>query len=139
MNLPVTNEQEAAAAILFACVMQPHNKISEQEIEQLSRAIVLSAKFRNCNVNELTIAAISLQAKHSVDEVIESCTPAISNDFKETLFAMVSELLLLDGAVNDEKTKVLAKLALHLQMSMERMKMILATYLIRNKWNITVG
>ena len=38
----------------------------------------------------------------------------------------------------DEKTKTFAMLALHLQIPMERMKMILATYLIRNKWNVEV-
>jgi hypothetical protein len=118
--------------------MQNGGGITEQQIEHLSRAVVLCSKFRGSELNELTRKAISLQAGYESKEIIEHCASYISEDFRETLFAMVGEVVLLDGQINDEKTKTFAMLALYLQISMERMKMILATYLIRNKWNVEV-
>jgi len=138
MELQIDNEQEAAVAILFSAAMQQGESISEQQIEHLSRAVVLCSKFRGSELNELTRKAISLQAAHESKEIIETCSAFISEEFRETLFAMVSEVVLLDGQINDEKTKTFAMLALYLNIPMERMKMILATYLIRNKWNVQV-
>ncbi|MGN6402006.1 MAG: hypothetical protein ACTHMD_16220 [Flavisolibacter sp.] len=138
MELPIDNEQEAAIAILFSSAMQHGETISEQQIEHLSRAVVLCSKFRGYELNELTRKAISLQATYQSQEIVEHCAAYISNDFRETLFAMVSEVILLDGQISDEKTKTFAMLALYLDIPMERMKMILATYLIRNKWNVEV-
>jgi len=138
MELPIENEQEAAVTILFSAAMQQSGNISEQQIEHLSRAVVLCSRFRGSNLNEMTKKAISLQSSHEPADVIEYCSTFISEEFRETLFAMVSEVVLLDGQINDKKTKIFALLALHLKITMDRMKMILATYLIRNKWNVEV-
>ena len=138
MELSIENEQEAAVTILFSAAMQQSGNISDQQIEHLSRAVVLCSRLRGSNLNEMTKKAISLQASHEPAEIIEYCSSFIAEEFAETLFAMVSEVVLLDGQINDKKTKIFALLALHLKISMERMKMILATYLIRNKWNVEV-
>ena len=138
MELPIENEQEAAVTILFSAAIQQSGNISEQQIEHLSRAVVLCSRFRGSNLNEMTKKAISLQSSHELADVIEYCSTFISEEFRETLFAMVSEVVLLDGQINDKKTKIFALLALHLKITMDRMKMILATYLIRNKWNVEV-
>jgi hypothetical protein len=138
MELPIDNEQEAAIAILFSSAMQHGGTISEQQIEHLSRAVVLCSKFRGYELNDLTRKAISLQATYNSQEIVEHCANYIPEDFRETLFAMVSEVVLLDGQIDDEKTKTFAMLALYLDIDMDRMKMILATYLIRNKWNVEV-
>ncbi|HEU4633736.1 MAG TPA: hypothetical protein VFS22_07115 [Flavisolibacter sp.] len=138
MEFPVSNEQEAAVAILFSSAMEHGSTISEQQIEHLSRAVVLCSKFRGSDLNELTRKAFTLQAAYESKELLEQCATYISEDFRETLFAMVSEVMLLDGQISDVKTKTFAMLALYLQIPVERMKMILATYLIRNKWNVEV-
>lgn len=138
MEISIDNEQEAAAAILFSCAMQQEGTISEQQIEHLSRTIVLCSRFRGGELNELTRKAISLQTNYSGKEIIENCAAFIEEDFRETLFAMVSEVVLLDGQINDDRSQTFALLALYLNISMDRMKMILATYLIRNKWNVEV-
>jgi len=118
--------------------MEHGSTISEQQIEHLSRAVVLCSKFRGSDLNELTRKAFTLQAAYESKELLEQCATYISEDFRETLFAMVSEVMLLDGQISDVKTKTFAMLALYLQIPVERMKMILATYLIRNKWNVEV-
>ncbi|MES2881240.1 MAG: hypothetical protein V4676_03760 [Bacteroidota bacterium] len=138
MDLIFEKEQDAAAAILFSCTMQNGTAITNQQVEQLSRTIVLCSRWRGEKLNELTKKAMVLQAGYSTKEVIETASKLIQEEFRETLFAMVCEVMLLDGTIDDERTAVVAMLALHLGISTERMKMILATYLIRNKWNVQV-
>jgi hypothetical protein len=138
MSFTIQTEQEAAVTILFTCVMQDQKQLTDQQIEQISRAMVLCTRFRGGDLNELTRNAISLQAKNDSREILEACAPLIDESFRETLFAMVCEVMLLDGQINEDRTRVIALLALNLNITMERMKMMLATYLIRNKWNVQV-
>jgi hypothetical protein len=137
-DIPITNEQEAAVAILFASVMANNKPMNQSQIEQLSRMLVLSSKFRSSSLNDLTIKALSLQASHGSRVLIEHCAPLISEDFKETLFAMCCEIMTTDGRIDDDESEILAMVALYLGMSIENMKMMLTTYLIRNRWNVQI-
>ncbi len=138
MNALVENEQEAAVAILFASVLHNNHTLSQAEIEQLSRIMVLSSRFKEASLNDLTIKALSLQATHGSKVVIEQSAPFVSDDFKETLFAMACEIVTANGRVNDEESEILAMIALYMGLSMEVMKMMLTTYLIRNRWNVQI-
>jgi len=137
-ELPINNEQEAAVAILFASVMANNKAMTQSQIEQLSRMLVLSSKFSTSSLNELTVKALSLQAKHGSRILIEQSAPLISEDFKETLFAMCCEIITADGKVDENESEILAMVALYLGMSIENMKMMLTTYLIRNRWNVQI-
>jgi uncharacterized tellurite resistance protein B-like protein len=137
-NIPITNEQEAAVAILFASVMANNKPMNQSQIEQLSRMLVLSSKFRSSSLNDLTIKALSLQAEHGSRNLIEHCAPIVSEDFKETLFAMCCELMTGDGKIDDNESEILAMVALYLGLSIENMKMMLTTYLVRNRWNVQI-
>jgi uncharacterized tellurite resistance protein B-like protein len=138
MNLPIENEQEAAVAILFASVLYQDRILKESEIEHLSRMLVLSSKFKGSSLNELTKKALSLQALHGSKLIIEQSAPLISENFRETLFAMTCEIMTADGTVNDQESELLAMIALYMGLSMEAMKMMLTTYLIRNRWNVQI-
>lgn len=138
MNLPIENEQEAAVAILFACVLNGGKSMGESEIEHLSRMLVLSSKFKGGSLNEMTMKALSLQAQHGSKMLIEKSAPLISDNFRETLFSMACEIVTADGSVNDQESEVLAMTALYLGLSVEVMKMMLTTYLIRNRWNVQI-
>jgi uncharacterized tellurite resistance protein B-like protein len=137
-EIPLSTEQEAAVTILFACVLSEDRTLSESQVEQLSRMLVLSSKFKGNSLNDLTAKAISLQATFAANDLIEFCGPLISEDFRETLFAMCCELLTASGSVNEKESKVLAMIALYLGLSIETMRMMLTTYLIRNRWNVQV-
>ena len=137
-DIPITNEQEAAVAILFASVMANNKTMTQAQIEQLSRMLVLSSKFRSSSLNDLTIKALSLQATHGSRLLIEHCAPLISEDFRETLFAMCCETITADGRIDESESEILAMVALYLGMSIETMKMMLTTYLIRNRWNVQI-
>ena len=137
-DIPIINEQEAAVAILFASVMATNKMMSQSQIEQLSRMLVLSSKFQSSSLNDLTIKALSLQAAHGSKALIQHCAPFISDDFKETLFAMCCEIVTADGRIDEDESEIIAMVALYLGMSVENMKMMLTTYLIRNRWNVQI-
>ena len=137
-NIPLTTEEEAAVAILFSCIMSGNKQLSQAQIEQISRMLVLSSKFRSPDLNELTRKALTVQAQFNSRLVIEHAAPLITPEFSETLFAMCCELMTSDGKVDESETEILAMTALYLGMSVENMKMILATYLIRNRWNVQI-
>ena len=137
-EIPLTNEEDAAVAILFSCVMGSGKPLTQSQIEQLSRMLVLSSKFSTASLNELTVKALSLQAAHGSRLVIEKGAPLISTDFSETLFAMCCEIMTADGKVDETESEILAMVALYLGLSIENMKMMLTTYLIRNRWNVQI-
>jgi hypothetical protein len=43
-----------------------------------------------------------------------------------------------DGKVDETESEVLALTALYLGLSVENMKMMLTTYLVRNRWNVQI-
>jgi uncharacterized tellurite resistance protein B-like protein len=137
-DLAITDEQEAAVAILFASVMGNGKPLTQSQIEQLSRMLVLCSKFKSASLNELTVKALSLQATYGSKTIIEQSAPLVSADFRETVFAMCCEILTADGKVDETESEILAMTALYLGMSIENMKMMLTTYLIRNRWNVQI-
>jgi lysophospholipid acyltransferase (LPLAT)-like uncharacterized protein len=138
MDLQIENEQEAAVAILFACVLHKSKNLSQSQIEHLSRMLVLSSRFKSVELNELTVKALSLQSVHGSKTVIEKSAPLVTEDFKDTLFAMTCEIMTADGKVDEGESEIIALAALSLGISMDVMKMMLTTYLVRNRWNVQI-
>lgn len=137
-EITLTNEQEAAVAMLFAAVMAGDKPMNQSQIEQISRMLVLSSRFDTAELNGLSRKALALQNAHGSKAVIETAAPLIGDEFRETLFAMCCEIITYDGRVDDPETEVLAMVALHLKLSVETMRMMLTTYLIRNRWNVQI-
>lgn len=138
MDLPIQNEQEAAVAILFSCVLHNNQSLTQSQIEHLSRMLVLSSRFKSIELNDLTVKALSLQSTHGSKAVIEKSAPLITDEFKETLFAMTCEIITANGKVDEGESEILAMAALYLGITMEVMKMMLTTYLVRNRWNVQI-
>lgn len=137
-TLPLATEQEASVAILFACVLIKSQGLTQSRIEQLSRMLVLSSRFRDTSLNELTVKALSLNSEEGSKAIIEQYAHLITDDFKETLFAMCCELLTDNGKINDEESEILAMTALYLGLTVDNMRMMLTTYLVRNRWNVEI-
>jgi hypothetical protein len=134
----IQTEQEAAVAILFSCVMHETKSISESRIEHLSRILVLCSKFRGHDLNDLSSKALSLFTSEGSKAVIEKGAPLIDEGFRETLFAMVCEMMTDNGAINETESELLGMVALYLGMSVDLMRGMIRTYLIRNRWNVQV-
>ncbi|HEV7334061.1 MAG TPA: hypothetical protein VGN63_23705 [Flavisolibacter sp.] len=138
MNLIIETEQEAAAAMLFSCVMYKHKNLMQSQVDQLSRIVVLCSRFKGTDLNQLTIKAISLQAQYDTKAMIEQSAPLIGEDFRETLFAMICEVITFRGNIDEKESEVLGMVALYLNIPVERMRILLTAFLIRNKWNVEI-
>ncbi|HYO22274.1 MAG TPA: hypothetical protein VER36_07695 [Flavisolibacter sp.] len=131
----INNEQEAAVAILFGCLRHSGKPVYNRHIEHLSRMLLLSEKFGQMELQPLAEKAIALLKTFGSRTVIEHSAPLISEGFRETLFAMVCELMTGDGELTEQESEIVGLTALYLGVSIELMRIMLTTFIIRNRWN----
>src|SRR5438270_9002842 len=117
----LNNEQEAAVAILFACLHHSGKVVSGQQVEHLSRMLLLSKKFLHQDLQPLAEKALPLLKAFGSRTVIEHSAPLISDSFRETLFAMVCELMTSNGELNEAESEIVGLTALYLNVSIELM------------------
>ena len=132
----IATEQEAAVAILFGCLQHSGKPVQNRHIEHLSRMLLLSQKFVNQNLQPLAEKSLPLLKAFGSRTVIEHSAPFISESFKETLFAMVCELMTGDGELNEAESEIVGLTALYLGVSIELMRIMLTTFIMRNRWNV---
>jgi hypothetical protein len=51
---------------------------------------------------------------------------------------MICEVITYKGNIDDKESEVLGMVALYLNIPVERMRILLTAFLIRNKWNVQV-
>lgn len=139
MKLPhaIENEQEAAVAIILSCMTgQQNQKAIDAQFRHLSRMVSLSSKFQGYSLEHLIQKAMLLLAAYSNKNVIEYSAPFVSNGFRETLFAMICELLTANGELSEAESERVGFAALHLGISIELMRVMITTFLLRNRWNV---
>ncbi len=130
------NEQEAAVAILFGCLQHSGKPILNRYIEHLSRMLLLSEKFARFPLAPLAEKAVLLLKTFGSRTVIEHSAPLITASFKETLFTMVCEVMTTDGELSETESEIVGLTALYLGVSIEAMRIMLTTFIIRNRWNV---
>jgi hypothetical protein len=131
----ISNEQEAAVAILFGCLRHSGRPVQNRHVEHLSRMLLLNEKFTHFELQPLAQKALPLLKAFGSRTVIEHSAPLISENFRETLFAMVCELMTGDGELSEMESEIVGLTALYLGVSIELMRIMLTTFLIRNRWN----
>ena len=95
----------------------------------------------HAKVGSAPIAAnkvFTIQQESDKNDFIIYCAALIKEDFADTLFTMCCETALADGSWKDSYGETLATIGIALQLSTEDIKMIIRTYIIRNRWNIKV-
>ena len=132
----LVNEQEAAVAILFGCLQHSGKPIENRHIEHLSRMLLLSQKFAHHDLQPLADKALPLLKTYGSRMVIEHSAPFISDSFRETFFAMICELMTSDGELNEQESEIVGLTALYLGVSIELMRIMLTTFIMRNRWNV---
>lgn len=140
MTLPlaIENEQEAAVAIILSCMTgQQDQQLIDAQFRHLSRMFLFSAKFRGYPLEQLAEKAMPLLAAYGSKNVIEYSASFIPDNFKETLFAMICELVTTNGELTETESEVLGVAAVSLGISIELMRVMIATFLMRNRWNLT--
>jgi hypothetical protein len=134
--LAIENEQEAAVAILLSCMIGQDQHEIDYQFRHLPLMLAGSQKFQHHSFEFMVKKAMPLLAAYGNKAVIEFCAPFIPDNFKETLFAMICELLTGNGELSETESEVLGIVALHMGISIELMRVMIATFLMRNRWNI---
>ncbi len=132
----LTSEQEATVAILFGCLQHSGKPVTNSHVEHLSRMLLLNKKFLKEDLQALAEKALPLLKAFGSRTVIEHSAPLISDSFKETLFAMVCELMTGDGELNEAESEIAGLTALYLNIPIELMRIMLTTFIMRNRWNV---
>lgn len=132
----LNNEQEATVAILFGCLQHSGKPVSGEQLEHLSRMLLLNKKFIGQDLQSLAEKALPLIKAFGSRTVIEHSAPLISESFRETLFAMICELMTGDGELNEAESEIVGLTALYLDVSIELMRIMLTTFIMRNRWNV---
>ncbi|RYZ30658.1 MAG: hypothetical protein EOO10_02035 [Chitinophagaceae bacterium] len=132
----LNTEQEAAVAILFGCLQHSGKPVQNRQIEHLSRMLLLNQKFVHHDLQPLAEKALPLLKSFGSRTVIEHSAPFITESFKETLFAMVCEIMTGDGELNEQESEIVGLTALYLGVSIELMRIMLTTFIMRNRWNV---
>lgn len=139
MTIPfaIENEQEASVAIILSCMVgQQDQQVIDFQFRRLSLMLSLSLKFQHYSLEQMAGKAMPLLATYGNQKVIEYCAPFIPDNFKETLFAMLCELLTANGELSESESEILGIAALHLGISIELMRVMITTFLMRNRWNV---
>ena len=135
-NASLNNEQEAAVAILFSCLQHSGKPMQNRHIEHLSRMLLLSQKFMHGELQPLAEKVLPLIQTFGSRMVIEYSATLITENFKETLFSMICELMTSDGELSETESEIVGLTALYLGISIELMRIMLTTFIIRNRWNV---
>lgn len=122
-------------AILFSCLQHSGRPIENRHIEHLSRMLMLNRKFVGTPLQPLAENCLPLIKTYGSRVVIEHSAPLITESFRETLFSMVCELMTADGELTEVESEIVGLTALYLGVSIELMRIMLATFIMRNRWN----
>jgi uncharacterized tellurite resistance protein B-like protein len=130
------SEQQAAIAILFGCMQHSGKPVQNRHVEHLSRLLLLNQKFVHLDLQSLAEKVLPLLKAYGSRTVIEHAAPLISQSFRESLFAMICELMTGDGELSETESEIVGLSALYLGVSVEMMRIMLITFIIRNRWNV---
>ena len=124
-------------AIMLSCMMgQQDQHLIDAQFRHLSRMLALSSKFKGHSLEKMAEKAMPLLAAYGSKNVIEYSASFIPDNFKETLFAMICELVTTNGELTETESEVVGVAALHLGISIELMRVMITTFLMRNRWNV---
>jgi hypothetical protein len=134
----ISTEGEAAIGLLLCSANDVQKPLSQGQIENISRILVMCSRFRNQDMNTAFKKVFVIQQESPKNEFILYCAALIKEDLADTLFTMCCETALIEGDWSDAYAETLATIGIALQLPEDDIKSIIRTYLIRNRWNIKV-
>lgn len=131
------NEKEAFIGILYAC-MNSNGGISDVETDRILQVLVFKKIFKDYDVVGPYKRVAMACMKSGEKNVINECAPLITNENKEMLFAIVMDLMLSDGLLEQEEKDTIEYLAVALSIPESRAATIIDVILVKNKDNIII-
>lgn len=139
MYTDIKTEGEAAIGLLLCSAGSEEQSLSEAQIENISRILVMCSRFREQDINAAFKKVYVIQQQSNRNDFILYCAGLIKEDLADTLFTMCCETALLEGTWDESFAGTLAIIGIALQLPEEDIKSFIRTYLIRFRWNIRAG
>ncbi|HNW56381.1 MAG TPA: tellurite resistance TerB family protein [Bacteroidales bacterium] len=129
----IKDEKEAFLAIIYAAIAAD-GVVEQEEMNALAVTLANKSIFKGIDLNG-TFKRINKIHKESgsVLGIIEASASKISNEYKNTVFAVATDFLLSDGNVSAEEEKMLYDLKAALNIPDELAKNIVDVIVIKNK------
>ena len=129
-----SNEMEAWLGIMHSC-MAADGDVSEAEISRMANLIVYKQQFKLQDFKTQYSAVLNMHKRVGGKAMIDACAPHVSADYRETLLAIVCELILADGVIDKEEKELAEYITEKLGISAENAMKIVEVMLIKNKGN----
>jgi uncharacterized tellurite resistance protein B-like protein len=131
------NQQEAAIGIMYACMAVDGN-VSEIETDKMLQLAVYKEQFTNHDIVEYYKRVAIIHRSLGSKSIIESAASKIDSKFKPTLFALIMDLVLSDGILDDKEKEIAEFLAGALKIEDELASKIVEVMMIKNEGNIVI-
>ncbi|MFK7781465.1 TerB family tellurite resistance protein [Psychroserpens sp.] len=131
------SDLEAWIGILYSC-MSSDGRVSDVEIDSLSRMIVHKQKFSGIDISPLYDSVSEAKLKIGGIGLVEACTEFVNKGDKDTLFSMAIEIVLADGILEKDEEKVIELIADRMRIDSELAEKITQVMLIRNRGNVVI-
>lgn len=133
-----SNEYEAWVAILYAC-MAVDGDVADAEIDKMCELLVLKAAFQGKPITEYYRASLNAHKKIGSQGIIDSSAELISEENKPTLLALVMEMLLADGLLEEKEQEIAEYITSKLAIEEVLAQQIIEVILIKNKGNLILS
>lgn len=131
------NEQEAMIAIMYSCIAADGN-VSDAEIDKLIQLFVFKKPFKGHNLADYYKTITPAHKKIGSKDMINASVSKVSGGYRPMLFALVMELVLSDGIMDQKEQEIVEFLSKALSLDDYLASKIVEVILIKNKDNVEI-
>lgn len=128
------SDYEAWVAILYAAI-SVDGEVSDVEIDAMARLLLFKNKFLNIDIIPFYKNALQAKSKFGTQHIIDNSALIIKEDDKQTVLALVAELILSDGIITDKEKELIEYITTKLNINEATAAKIIEVILIKNKDN----
>ena len=131
---PITKQEAFSGILLAAAAADGH--ISDEEARGLWTTIErmkLFADFTPDKFNKMMDVLLKILKKGGPDLLVDKCVPALPDRLRETAFANACDIVLADGAVEDDERELIERLQNRLEIPGDDAMEIVRVMVIKNR------
>ena len=133
------NEQEAWIAIMYA-VTASDGHVSQVEVNKLNQLVEVKSLFKGHDIatyfkNVQTAIANDI----SCQSIVDSSVSKIADENKQTLMALLVELVLSDAIVEAGEEEIISYISQQLDIDVLTIQKMVDVMIIRNKYNMKMA
>lgn len=132
-----SNFQEAWVGILLACA-KVDGELSDVEINSVTMPIVRKTIFNGFDFTTAAKKILSLLQVTGSKKMIDMCSTLLSEEHKETLYAICIEVIISDGDLSIQEQEIAEYLQKAMGLDSDTASKIIEVILIKSKWDSVI-